>query len=212
MREIVCIHYFGLGAHSGGRWAKMCKRGTSLFNSADKSTWSSLTWLQNMLIPGHFSVSPSFLSDFPLHELSCCTHLRSRHPHEDTQHRYMESPGWWQTPSEGHLRADKHSRWNTVPWALGPCWTESAGPNTALTQRWWPPKDPKHSGIRNIEGAWIFITTWFDWRGGGVGGVPRYICSSWERELRTCYSKAIGFSTLDNICEPIVTWKEDVTA
>lgn len=47
---------------------------------------------------------------------------------------------------------------------------------------------------------------------GDGGWVPWYICSSWERELRTCYSKGICFSTLDNICELIVTWKEDLTA
>lgn len=75
------------------------------------------------------------------------------------------------------------------------------------------PKGPQ--AFRNME-YWRSLNiyhnlVWLKGRGGG-GGVPRYICSSWERELRTCYSKAICFSTSDNICELIVTWKEDVTA
>ncbi len=37
----------------------------SLFSGAEKSTWSSLTWICNALVYGQFSVSLSFLSDAP---------------------------------------------------------------------------------------------------------------------------------------------------
>lgn len=119
-----------------------------------------------MLIPGQFSVSPSFLSDFPLRELSCCTHLRSRHPHEDTQDRYMESPGWWQTPSEGHLTSTRDGILHPGP--LGPAEQSLQGPilhwlnagdtqRTPSVQEYGILKEPEYlsqPGLIEGEGGW----------------------------------------------------------
>lgn len=104
------------------------------------------------------------------------------------------------------------------------------GPNTALTQRWQCQQ--KNRAVSNINAVasnagdpqrtpsiqeyGILKEPEYLSQPGlieGEGGlVPRYICSSWKRELRTCCSKGICFSTLDNICKLIVTWKEDLTA